>query len=264
MSLRCSFRLRTLLLLVAAAALSCAVGRHFIPKCDHIVVFTPTFRGPFESRIVEDAVIKSCADGDQDKRQHYVDLYLLSEQIPWVRRGLSARISDLRSRAKVADGQITAIGIKPVLPPWFINGSMIFYPVRVDITALKSRIRDGQQVEVCIQVLKQKDALQVPVNSVLEVANNFFVIVKKGWHFEPRRIRVQAYNARTVVVDESLSDPLPVGACVITKPRRWITALRRHVEATGKIDGALGQRVRLNDNCPSCHWRIAWRALLDR
>ena len=268
MSSRRSFRLRTLLLLVAAAGLCSALGRsYFIPKCCHVVGLARTFRGPFEHLIVADTVIKSCATGAQDDGQYYVEFQLeemegWEREIPLVRRGLSARIKDLDSGAKVGDGQVTAIGPKRLEQGW--GKPVILFPVRVDITALKSRIREGQKVEVCIPVLKQKDALQVPVNAVFEVGRDDFVIVRKGRHLETRRIRVKAHNrtkddkAINCVIDESRSDLLPVGAWVIANPppRPWLDALRRHIQATAKN----GTRVQtsLTQNCPVCR-----RALSD-
>lgn len=82
------------------------------------------------------------------------------------------------------------------------------------------QIRSGLTAEVQIHVEHRPDALQIPVQAVLEREGHTFCLVADGDHYQTRHIVISSTNDKVVAVDEATSDPLRAGEQVVMDVRQ--------------------------------------------
>ncbi len=84
---------------------------------------------------------------------------------------------------------------------WSSNGKE--YKTIVQIIDPPKNIRAGLTAEIRILVNEQSDAIQVPVQAVVEKEGRTFCLVKKTESYETREIRFAFTNDKVVAIDES-------------------------------------------------------------
>ncbi|MEE3370199.1 MAG: HlyD family efflux transporter periplasmic adaptor subunit [Planctomycetota bacterium] len=93
------------------------------------------------------------------------------------------------------------------------------YICLIQITDPPPAIRNGLTAEVRIHVDDRSDALQVPVQCVLEHRGKTFCLFRQGKNYHTKRVVFASTNDKTVAIDEQASDSIKVGDEVVMNPR---------------------------------------------
>jgi len=89
------------------------------------------------------------------------------------------------------------------------------YGAEVTIDEAPLGARTGMTAQVAIEVERLEEALQIPVQSVLERGKRFFCVVEKGGEIAAQEIQVRSANETSVVI----SDGLVAGDKVVLAPQ---------------------------------------------
>ena len=93
------------------------------------------------------------------------------------------------------------------------------YVCLIQITDPPAAIRNGLTAEVRIHVDDRDNALQVPVQCVLEHHGKTFCLFRQGKKYQTKRVVFASTNDKTVAIDEQASDSIKVGDEVVMNPR---------------------------------------------
>ena len=93
------------------------------------------------------------------------------------------------------------------------------YICLIQIADPPAAIRNGLTAEVRIHVDDRNDALQVPVQCVLEHRGKTFCLFRQGKKYQTKRVVFASTNDKTVAIDEQASDSIKVGEEVVMNPR---------------------------------------------
>ncbi|MGI9519924.1 MAG: efflux RND transporter periplasmic adaptor subunit [Pirellulaceae bacterium] len=80
----------------------------------------------------------------------------------------------------------------------------IEYEVHVAIQERSDLIRPGLRAKVEVFVERVDNCIQVPVSSLVERSNNWFVVVKRGKQHELRPVTIGSHNESTVIILDGL------------------------------------------------------------
>ena len=72
-----------------------------------------------------------------------------------------------------------------------------------------------------IHVEQRDDALQIPVQAILENAGQTFCLVKQGDSYATRRVVIASSNDKVVALDETRGDGLQPGDQTVLNPRQY-------------------------------------------
>ncbi len=94
------------------------------------------------------------------------------------------------------------------------------YVCLIQITDPPDEIRNGLTAEVRIRVEDIPDALQVPVQCVLEHRGQTFCLFRQGKNYQTKRVVFTSTNDKTIAINEEKSDKdIKVGDEVVMNPR---------------------------------------------
>jgi HlyD family secretion protein len=79
------------------------------------------------------------------------------------------------------------------------------YGAEVDIDEPPAGVRTGMTAQVSIEVQRVEEAVQVPIQAVLERGDRFFCLLSSRGALSPREIAVGASNDRNVVIEDGLA-----------------------------------------------------------
>jgi multidrug resistance efflux pump len=145
-----------------------------------------------------------------DPSNMQVNTKINEAKVSLVRPGMRATVRLEASPNEPLKGEITEVGEYPAATSW-MRGDVKEYEVIVKIEGLdenpRKDLRAGFTAEVAIRVAEQKDALQLPIQSILEHGGKHYVVVSAGDdEWEAKEIQVGLSNDKFVVIDEGLEE----------------------------------------------------------
>jgi HlyD family secretion protein len=114
-------------------------------------------------------------------------------------------------------GTVTRVDDYPLAGSWFTS-SIKEYGTIIQIDEPPPGSRPGMTAEVKIRVEEVPDALQIPVQAVVERGGRHFALVKEGDELKSREIQIGSTNDKFVVVREGLQ----ADQQVVVNPRRHL------------------------------------------
>lgn len=99
-------------------------------------------------------------------------------------------------------GKVRSVAAFPLPRRW--SQAPIEYEVYVDIIEQNEMVRSGLRAKVEVFIERVDEAVQVPVSTLLERGEDYYVVVKHESEHELRRVKIGANNSSTVVILEGL------------------------------------------------------------
>ena len=112
-------------------------------------------------------------------------------------------------------GTVRSVDEYPLPSSWRSSSSSKQYATFIDILDPPLGMRPGMTAEVRIKIEQIPEALQLPVQAVVEHGNEHFCLLPTANSLEVRKITIGSSNGKSVVIHEGLS-PQEV---VVTNPR---------------------------------------------
>lgn len=141
-----------------------------------------------------------------DPKRMQVKTKVNESKIGLVREGLPAKIRVDALTGVEFDGEVTDVGEYP-LPTSFFNSNVKDYQVVVKINNPSENLRGGLTAQVTILAQREPNVLQVPVQSVFEVAGDFYCItVNPDGSLQPVKVEIGPSNEKFVVIRKGLSE----------------------------------------------------------
>jgi len=114
-------------------------------------------------------------------------------------------------------GTVTKVDEYPVPGSWWGSAAKE-YGTYIQINDPPAgKLRPGMTAEVRILVEHRDDALQVPVQAILEDTGRHFCFVRTATGLEPRKVQIGSSNEKFVVINEGLEKGEPV----VMNPRKF-------------------------------------------
>ncbi|MAV36127.1 MAG: efflux transporter periplasmic adaptor subunit [Planctomycetaceae bacterium] len=153
---------------------------------------------------------------DPEKMQ--IEAKISENRINLVKTGMTVEIGIDAFGDLQLTGEVTKVNKYAEPGNWWSSNTKE-YVCLIQIANPPSQIRSGLTAEVRIHVDDRSDALQVPVQSVLEHLGKTFCLFSKSNKYQTKRIVFASTNDKTVAIDESASDNIQVGEEVVMNPR---------------------------------------------
>jgi RND family efflux transporter MFP subunit len=132
------------------------------------------------------------------------------------------------------------------LPAATAYSTMKEYATAIDIVDPPPGVRSGMTAQASIEVEKLDQAVQVPLQAVLERGEHFFCIVEQGGDFAAREVNVGHSNEQVVVIN----DGLQAGDRVVLAPQNYESHLTFD-PAPPKVTPAATEKVAANASVSS-------------
>ncbi len=171
-----------------------------------------------------------------DPKRMQVTARVNESRIDRVKNGMLTRIRLDAFPAMELLGRVREVSEYP-LPASSPYSLMKEYAAAIDIIEPPVGVRTGMTAQASIEVEKLDEAVQVPVQAVMERDSRFFCIVECGGALVPRELTVGRSNDQAVVV----SDGLNPGEKVVLSPHSYEahvnfeTAVSAKLPASGKL-----------------------------
>ncbi|WP_347244717.1 efflux RND transporter periplasmic adaptor subunit [Thermogutta sp.] len=141
-----------------------------------------------------------------DPKRMQVKTKVNESKIGLVRVGLPAKIRVDALAGVEFDGEVTEVGEYP-LPTSFFNSNVKDYQVVVKINNPTEDLRSGLTAQVTILAQREPNVLQVPVQSVFEVAGEFYCItLNPDGSLQPVKVEIGPSNEKFVVIRKGLNE----------------------------------------------------------
>jgi multidrug resistance efflux pump len=145
-----------------------------------------------------------------DPANMQVNTKINEAKVSLVSPGMRATVRLEASPNEALKGEVIEVGEYPAATSW-MRGDVKEYEVLVKIEGLdknpRKDLRAGFTAEVGIRVAEQKDALQLPIQAILEHGGKHYVVVSAGdADWEAKQIQVGLSNDKFVVIKEGLED----------------------------------------------------------
>lgn len=135
-------------------------------------------------------------------------------RVTLIRAGLPVTIRVDALKDETLEGVVTKVN-QYAEPGSFSSGNIKKYATFVKITNPPPGLRVGMNAEVRIHVERKNDAVQVPVQALVERKGRFFSLVKSGDSYETREVKFTSSNDKVVAIAEGLKE----GDEVVMNPR---------------------------------------------
>jgi multidrug efflux pump subunit AcrA (membrane-fusion protein) len=103
------------------------------------------------------------------------------------------------------------------LPAASAYSTMKEYATAIDITDPPTGVRSGMTAQASIEVEKLDEAVQVPLQAVLERGDRFFCIVEQDGEYTAREVNVGRANEQVVVINDGVQS----GDHVVLAPQNY-------------------------------------------
>ena len=152
-----------------------------------------------------------------DPKQMQVRAKINEARVDRIRTGLPVVIKLDAFPALDLRGVVRRVDEYPLPTSWF-GGSVKEYGAYIDVKTPPEGIRPGMTAEVRIEVARLAEALQVPVQAVVERGGQHFCLVREGPRIEAREVKIGTNNEKFVVIQEGLD----VADLVLLSPRSFL------------------------------------------
>ena len=132
-----------------------------------------------------------------------------------VRPGLPVTIRVDALKDELMQGEVIKVN-QYAEPSSWSSGSVKKYAALIRILNPPAALRTGMNAEARIHIERRPDALQVPVQALVDHKGHFFVLVQNGDQLETREVEVGSTNDKVAVIDKGLA----LTDNVVLNPRR--------------------------------------------
>ena len=143
-----------------------------------------------------------------------INISVPEAHVTQIRRGLPVSIRAEAFGDDIIEGQVSNIS-QFAEPSSFWNNNTNKYAATVKITNPPRELRVGMTAEARIHVEQFDDALQVPVQALVESQGHYFSLVHNGDDYETREIAIGSINDQVAAIDSGLHE----GDEVVLNPR---------------------------------------------
>lgn len=150
-----------------------------------------------------------------DSNNMQVKALINEARVTKVRAGLPVTIRVDALKDELMQGEVVKVN-QYAEPSSWSSGSVKKYAATIRITNPPPALRTGMNAEARIHIERRPDALQVPVQALVDHKGHFFVLVQNGDKLETREVTVGSTNDKTAVIDKGLA----VTDSVVLNPRR--------------------------------------------
>ncbi len=140
-----------------------------------------------------------------DRSQMQVVAKINEAKISMVKIGMKARIRPDAFPDLELDGIVEEVSEYPAATGWF-GSAVKEYETTIKILDPPDDLRSGYNAEVRIRVEQLRDALQVPVQAIIEHGKKFYCVLPDGKGVKKREITMATTNDKTVVITSGLEE----------------------------------------------------------
>lgn len=151
-----------------------------------------------------------------DPKRMQVLARINESRIDKVRVGMTSRIQLDAFPNMTLTGTVRSVSEYP-LPAASAYSYVKEYGAEVSIDDAPAGVRTGMTAQVSIEVDRRENALQVPVQSVVERGKKFFCILEKGSELALREVKVGPANEQSVIITGGLE----AGEKVVLAPQSY-------------------------------------------
>ncbi len=155
-----------------------------------------------------------------DPKNMQVATKINESRINLIEEGMRATIGIDALGDQVFEGRVTKVN-KYAEPGSWWSSSTKQYLAEIKILDPPPQIRAGLTAEVRIRVEQRDDALQIPVQAILEQAGQTFCLVKQGESYATHRVVIASSNDKVVALDDPRGDGLQPGEQIVLNPRQY-------------------------------------------
>lgn len=150
-----------------------------------------------------------------DSNNMQVKALINESRITKVRPGLPVTIRVDALKDELMQGEVIKVN-QYAEPSSWSSGSVKKYAAFIRILTPPPALRTGMNAEARIHVERRPEALQVPVQALVDHKGRFFVLVQNGDKLETREVTVGSTNDKVAVIDKGLT----ASDVVVLNPRR--------------------------------------------
>lgn len=150
-----------------------------------------------------------------DASNMQVKALINESRVTKVRPGLPVTIRVDALKDELMQGEVIKVN-QYAEPSSWSSGSVKKYAAFIRILNPPPALRTGMNAEARIHVERRPEALQVPVQALVDHKGHFFVLVKSGDSLETREVTVGSTNDKVAVIDKGLA----ASDVVVLNPRR--------------------------------------------
>jgi HlyD family secretion protein len=151
-----------------------------------------------------------------DPKRMQVNARINESRIDRVKVGMVTRVRLDAFPSLELVGRVRSVSEYP-LPQVSVYSLTKEYGAEVDIEDPPTGVRTGMTAQVSIEVQKLDEAVQVPIQAVLERGDRFFCLIPAKHGMVPREVAVGASNDQNVVVEDGLA----AGEQVLLAPQSY-------------------------------------------
>ena len=150
-----------------------------------------------------------------DSKNMQIKALINEARVTKVRPGLPVTIRVDALKDELMQGEVIKVN-QYAEPSSWSSGSVKKYAAFIRILNPPPALRTGMNAEARIHVERRPDALQVPVQALVDHKGHFFVLVKNGEALETREVTVGSTNDKVAVIEKGLA----ASEMVVLNPRR--------------------------------------------
>ena len=140
-----------------------------------------------------------------DRSQMQVVAKINEGKISMVKIGMRAKIRPDAFPDVVLDGIVEEVSEYPASTGW-MGSAVKEYETTIKILNPPDDLRSGYNAEVRIRVEQLRDALQVPVQAIIEHGNKLYCVLPDGKGVKKREVTMSTTNDKTVVITGGLKE----------------------------------------------------------
>jgi multidrug efflux pump subunit AcrA (membrane-fusion protein) len=156
-----------------------------------------------------------------DPKKMQVVAKVAESRIDRIKVGMPAKIEIEGLPGVELAGKVTRVNEYPAPNDWFSGGAKD-YATTVEVLDPPSGLRPGMTARVAIRVETIADALQVPIQAVVEKTGKYYCMRRAGGALEPRQLLVGSTNEKFLVVRQGLA----VDDEVLLNPRARLSEIK--------------------------------------
>ena len=153
-----------------------------------------------------------------DPAKMQVSTKVSESQISLVREGMPCTIRIDAIGDESLEGIVTKVNKYAEAGSWW-SSSAKEYKTTIQVIDPPPEIRSGLTAEVRIHIENVDDALQLPVQAIMEHKGRTFCLVKTGDEYETFPVSISSTNDKVVAVDEAAEGSPAEGSEVVLHPR---------------------------------------------
>jgi multidrug efflux pump subunit AcrA (membrane-fusion protein) len=156
-----------------------------------------------------------------DPKKMQVVAKVAESRIDRIKVGMPAKIEIEGLPGVELAGKVTRVNEYPAPDDW-LSGGAKEYATTVEVIDSPAGLRPGMTARVAIRVETIADALQVPIQAVVEKTGKYYCLRRTGGALEPRQVLVGSTNEKFLVVRQGLA----VDDEVLLNPRARLSELK--------------------------------------